>query len=520
MHGRTGRIAVGLGCTLAAAIVLLAPISSGWGGPSSRSPQRAAVPDPAKTEVKRGRTTLRLAIRFSLRDVRLTRAGRRGRVRVVGRPVGRGVLRSRAPRRFTRRIRAASLAGTYGGLVGRTRPAVRFAPGLRVRLATVTDSRARRLSFRGRVSSGSLGGHPRRLRLVRVRVTVHRRAPTVGRCPLVPFAKCPGAELGFANLYRADLRGADLVNAKLQRAFLHSANLAGADLAGADLRGATLVGADLRGARLDDAILADAGLARARIGTRAVRRAYVCRTRSPHGGRRDDDCKTRQPRHAGRTRRPPMVPIRTAAAAAPRQYRLARAAPGKPVARAAQSTNARCQTTSSDQDGDCLADATESAGWTIAVVSAQQLSTTSPNPQTRSVKSSPPNPDTDGDGPYDAYEYQNDGDPTEPDTDGDGLADGPAEASPEGAWEYPYGSDLNNADSDGDSAEPGGGRAPELFDGQEATGSQTSPRQADTDGDGQSDYVEVTSNSAAFNPLVAQIPQPTLISNPGDELSI
>ena len=336
----------------------------------------------------------------------------------------------------------------------------------------------------------------------------------------MPFAKCPGAELGFANLYRADLRGADLVNAKLQRAFLHSANLAGADLAGADLRGATLVGADLRSARLDDAILADAGLARARIGTRAVRRAYVCRTRSPHGGRRDDDCKTRQPRHAGRTRRPPMVPIRTAAAAAPRQYRLARAAPGKPVARAAQSTNARCQTTSSDQDGDCLADATESAGWTIAVVSAQQLSTTSPNPQTRSVKSSPTNPDTDGDGAYDGYEYQNDGDPTEPDTDGDGLADGPAEASPEGAWEYPYGSDLNNADSDGDSAEPGGGRAPELFDGQEATGSQTSPRQADTDGDGQSDYVEVTSNSAAFNPLVAQIPQPTLISNPGDELSI
>ena len=435
---------------------------------------------------------------------------------LTGTAVGTGILRERSPQRFVKRIPAESAAAVYDGIAGRRPAPIQLSRGISVRLGSASSAPGSRTTFVGR-ATGTMPGRPLHLGRLRVRTDVDRKIEVAGECPLVPYARCQGAMLFFADLFRVDLRGANLRNANLHRAFLHSAELAGADLAGADLRGATLVGADLSGARFADAILADASLGAGQIEGGQLRRAHLCATVSPGGLSRDDHCSRRQPQHGAPPRHTPQIPLPPSQTRKTERNRLNF---DDAEAQLSQSTITKCTATASDGDGDCLADSIERAGWTVQVITAQQLSVAALNPQSRTTNSDPTKADTDGDGAFDGYEYRNNGDPEDPDTDGDGLSDGAAAASPMGAYEFRFGSDLNNADSDGDSVEPGGGRDPDLFDGGEAIDQETSPRLADTDGDGQNDYLEVTSNSAAFNPLVAQIPKPTLVSKPGDELNI
>ena len=85
----------------------------------------------------------------------------------------------------------------------------------------------------------------------------------VDTCEIKPYAQCPNADLGDANLYGADLRSANLTDANLDSADLrgadlHNANLKGADLREADLREANLFGANLGRADLRVANLSDA----------------------------------------------------------------------------------------------------------------------------------------------------------------------------------------------------------------------------------------------------------------------
>nr|MCU0697266.1 hypothetical protein [Myxococcaceae bacterium] len=150
----------------------------------------------------------------------------------------------------------------------------------------------------------------------------------------------------------------------------------------------------------------------------------------------------------------------------------------------------RRQVTAADTDGDGLADAAESTGWTVIVNEDGQGTMGQ-----RSVKSSPFNADTDADGLCDNEESSLRLDPRQADTDGDGLSD----FDEVNRW----GSTPTNVDSDGDAK-----GNPVFYDGAELTTFRTSPTLADTDGDGRSDFDELNQDST--NALVAEIPQPAL----------
>lgn len=102
------------------------------------------------------------------------------------------------------------------------------------------------------------------------------------------------------------------------------------------------------------------------------------------------------------------------------------------------------------------------------------------------VRTSPCDPDTDGDGLDDVVEAGSrygDGpsDPTRADTDGDGVLDGLEDSSRDGTWDQRDETDPTRADTDGDGLADG-------FEDEDQDGtvqaSETDPRQADSDGDG------------------------------------
>lgn len=167
-----------------------------------------------------------------------------------------------------------------------------------------------------------------------------------------------------------------------------------------------------------------------------------------------------------------------------------------------------------DTDGDGLPDCAELAGWKVTVMTPQDLSHAGA-PQPTTVHSDPHDADTDGDGVDDADEYRFNSNPGRADTDGDGLED----AAELGV----FGTLPNHADSDGDSRIPESDeRDARFFDGNEVRDLSTSPRLADTDGDGVSDLVEVTYEET--NPRIADLPRVALegevgLSSPKFDLS-
>ncbi len=110
--------------------------------------------------------------------------------------------------------------------------------------------------------------------------------------------------------------------------------------------------------------------------------------------------------------------------------------------------------------------------------------------------------DRDGDGVTDAGET----DPTLPDSDGDGLLDGEEDLDGDGVWEPEEGeTDPANPDSDGDG----------LSDGEERGSYGTDPLDPDSDGDGLSDALELGREGDA-DP--ASRTDPTLADSDGDGL--
>jgi hypothetical protein len=145
---------------------------------------------------------------------------------------------------------------------------------------------------------------------------------------------------------------------------------------------------------------------------------------------------------------------------------------------------------SSDRDGDGLADEEELEGWSVSIDETGRGGITR-----RVVQSSPERADTDDDGVCDLEERRLRIDPTRADTDADGLDDE--------AELRRWASSPTNVDTDGDAD---GNTV--FFDGSELERYGTSPTLDDTDGDGVSDFVEVNQN--ASNPRLANLPQARL----------
>lgn len=141
-----------------------------------------------------------------------------------------------------------------------------------------------------------------------------------------------------------------------------------------------------------------------------------------------------------------------------------------------------------DQDGDGLADADETAGWTVTIYSGGNALSE------RTVTSDPAVADTDRDGICDSEEFAYLINPRRPDTDSDGLSD----LDELRTWfSKPWDQDT---DADGKGS-------PSFSDGSEVQGG-TSPTLADTDGDGYLDRDEVVERSS--DPLIADVPQAAL----------
>lgn len=154
--------------------------------------------------------------------------------------------------------------------------------------------------------------------------------------------------------------------------------------------------------------------------------------------------------------------------------------------------------TPGDDDGDGLQNTEETSGWEIIVdANGFGLLADASLLERRMVTSDPDLFDTDNDGLSDGEEYIARTDPRRADTDGDGLTD----LQEVVRWN----TDANSADSDGDARDPNGTRSPDssFFDGAEVTAG-TSPSQADTDGDGVSDFDEFEQSR---NAVIAEIPQ-------------
>lgn len=156
----------------------------------------------------------------------------------------------------------------------------------------------------------------------------------------------------------------------------------------------------------------------------------------------------------------------------------------------------------SDTDGDGLTDGDEVAGWTITVDErGYGLSVSADLLTERAVTSDPTKADSDGDGLNDREEFLERSDPMRADTDGDGLNDGDEKRR--------WGSNLLSVDTDGDARNPNDSTLPlaRLFDGAELEAG-TSPTEADTDGDGKTDFEE--RDDTLRSPRVAEIPQAKL----------
>lgn len=158
----------------------------------------------------------------------------------------------------------------------------------------------------------------------------------------------------------------------------------------------------------------------------------------------------------------------------------------------------------SDTDSDGLSDGEEAEGWLIVVdANGYGLEANASLLQSKTVTSNPLLVDTDSDGLTDREEYVAKSDPRRGDTDGDGLGD--LEEM------HRWGTDVNSADSDGDARDPDGNRSPDasFFDQAEVLAG-TSPSQADTDGDGLSDFHEFEQSR---NAVIAEIPQVDIAIN-------
>ncbi len=170
--------------------------------------------------------------------------------------------------------------------------------------------------------------------------------------------------------------------------------------------------------------------------------------------------------------------------------------PVTPICKVSQTT---------DTDGDGLPDCMELAGWHLTVSTPNGLSANA-QPAPKQVSSDPESADTDQDGVRDGDEFRFNADPSKADSDLDGLSDRDEIST--------FLTLPNHADSDGDSKAPDGGQPnPLFFDGNEVRDGSTSPRLADTDGDGISDLVEAVYEST--NPRVADLPKLKLIAEPG-----
>ncbi len=159
-------------------------------------------------------------------------------------------------------------------------------------------------------------------------------------------------------------------------------------------------------------------------------------------------------------------------------------------------SSAPSDNTTSDKDGDGLTDSVEINGWQI-VIDAGGYGTLADASllETRLVTSNPDIADTDNDGLNDGEEFINNSDPASADTDRDGLSDFDEVTR--------WGTNASSADSDGDSRDSTGTRPPDssFFDSAEVLAG-TAPSQADTDGDGLSDYQEFEQNR---DPVIAEI---------------
>lgn len=146
-----------------------------------------------------------------------------------------------------------------------------------------------------------------------------------------------------------------------------------------------------------------------------------------------------------------------------------------------------------DTDGDGIADVDEMTGWTILLNLSARRTLTS-----RAVDADPSLADTDGDGLTDGEENAALTDPRKRDSDGDLLDDADEM--------FRYKSNPVDVDSDEDAAGIDGAQLanPSLYDGQEVARLGTSPTLEDTDGDGLTDYEEVT--GSGLDPRIADLP--------------
>lgn len=156
-----------------------------------------------------------------------------------------------------------------------------------------------------------------------------------------------------------------------------------------------------------------------------------------------------------------------------------------------------------DTDRDNVPDCHEIAGFDLTL---DLNGRGNEDTHTRHVRSDPTKQDTDNDNLHDGTEWAGStSDPSSQDSDLDTLKDYDELRR--------YLSIPTTVDSDGDALAPESDRVEtRLLDGGEVTGYQfstrtisTSPILADTDGDGLSDYAEIT--GGGFNPLVADLPQ-------------
>lgn len=150
-----------------------------------------------------------------------------------------------------------------------------------------------------------------------------------------------------------------------------------------------------------------------------------------------------------------------------------------------------CKPYVADSDSDGLLDYFENEGWEVNYEDAYKKI------HSYFVKSSDRLEDTDGDGLNDLQEFQLKSDPTSKDTDRDGILD-PDEGL--------YGANLLDQDSDDDATwQEYVTPEPKLMDYGEIKIYKTSPALTDTDGDGMSDYYEIS--GGGFNPLIAETPK-------------
>ncbi|MHC4845492.1 MAG: hypothetical protein ACYTCU_04935 [Planctomycetota bacterium] len=154
-----------------------------------------------------------------------------------------------------------------------------------------------------------------------------------------------------------------------------------------------------------------------------------------------------------------------------------------------------------DCDLDGLPNAVETAGWQI-VIDANGYGTDAEGSllTVKTVYADPDMTDSDGDGIGDLEEYVIGTDPQSPDTDGDQLND-------YDEWNVWF-TNANSVDSDGDARGPNKDLPPDpfMFDSVELDPAtpRTSPTLDDTDGDGRTDWEEVS--HPIFHPLIAELP--------------